>query len=264
MNDFKKPAELFDLTGQIALVTGGSRGIGEAIAHILAACGAHVIVSSRRMDGCQQVSSAINASCKDSSGSAEAMECHIGDVERINELIDDIESRHGKLDILVNNAATNPYFGPILDTDVSAFQKTVDVNIRGYFFMSTAAAKLMQKQQSGSIINVASINGVIPADFQGIYSITKAAVISMTKAFAKECASSGIRVNALLPGATDTKFASALTQNDAILQQVLMHVPMKRIAQPEEMAGAVLFLASNAGSYTTGITLNVDGGYLLV
>jgi len=263
---FKQPAEIFNLSGKVALVTGASRGIGEAIAHILAASGAHVIVSSRRLDGCLKVADDINLACQknQNGGSAEAMECHIGDLEKIEETINVIEQKHTKIDILVNNAATNPYFGHVLDTDYNAFQKTVDVNIRGYFFMSSTVGKLMKKNKSGSIINVASVNGVIPGDMQGIYSITKAAVISMTKTFAKECAGLGIRVNALLPGATDTKFASALTQNDAILKQVLMHVPMKRIANPEEMAGAVLFLASEAGSYTTGVTLNVDGGYLLV
>lgn len=266
MSEFSQPQQLFDLSGQVALVTGASRGIGEAIAHILAASGAHVIVSSRKIDGCNKVAEEINQACKlaNSGGSAQAIACHIGELDQIEDIFTTIEIQHGKLDILVNNAATNPYFGHVLDTDLNAFQKTVDVNIRGYFFMSTAAGKLMKKNNGGSIINVASVNGVIPGDMQGIYSITKAAVISITKTFAKECASLGIRVNALLPGATDTKFASALTKNDAILKQVLMHVPMKRIAKPEEMAGAVLFLASPASSYTTGVTLNVDGGYLLV
>ena len=169
-----------------------------------------------------------------------------------------------KLDILVNNAAANPYFGHILNTDLAAFEKTVDVNIRGYFFMCVKGGQLMKKNGGGSIINVASVNGMVPGDFQGIYSITKSAVISMTKSFAKECATLGIRVNALLPGLTDTKFASALTSNEAILKQAMMHIPMKRVAMPEEMAGAVLFLASDAASYTTGTAINVDGGYLLV
>ena len=251
---------LFDLTGKTALVTGASRGIGEAIAKLLAANGAHVIVSSRKQEDCQVVADAIVAD----GGSAEALACHIGEMEQIEACFKSIEAKHGKLDILVNNAATNPYFGHILDTDLTAFQKTVDVNIRGYFFMSSAGAKLMKKAGGGSIINVASVNGVIPGEMQGIYSITKASVIAMTKSFAKECASLNIRVNALLPGLTDTKFASALTKNDAIMKMALMHIPMKRAALPEEMAGTVLYLASNASSYTTGAAINVDGGYLLV
>jgi len=163
--------------------------------------------------------------------------------------------RHtGRLDILVNNAATNPYFGPIIDTEPATFQKTVDVNIRGYFFMSSLGVKLMAKNGGGSIIYIASINGEVPGTWQGIYSITKAAVISMTKAFAKECAAMDVRVNAILPGLTDTKFAAALIHSDdpQIGDQMRNHVPMQRAAQPDEIAGAALYLASDA----------VDGGFL--
>ena len=251
---------LFSLKDKVALVTGASRGIGESIAKLLASAGAHVIVSSRKIDGCQVVADDIVKA----GGSAEAIACHIGEMDQIENCFKQIEEKHGKLDILVNNAAANPYFGHILDTDLSAFQKTTDVNIRGYFFMSVTAGKIMKKNGGGNIINVASVNGVIPGDFQGIYSITKSSVIAMTKAFAKECAPQGIRVNALLPGLTDTKFASTLTSNDAIMKQALMHIPMKRAAMPEEMAGTVLYLASEASSYTTGACINVDGGYLLV
>lgn len=253
------PQNPFQLQGKIALVTGASRGIGAAIAHLLARHGAHVLVSSRKVEACQQVVMEIVAA----GGSAEAIACHIGEIEQIEQLFVAVQARHGRLDILVNNAAANPYFGPIVDTDLLAFQKTVDVNIRGYFFMSSHAAKLMAANGGGAIVNVASVNGVIPGALQGIYSITKAAVIAMTKAFAKECAAQGVRVNALLPGATDTQFAAALLRNPAILDKALEHVPLQRVAQPEEMAGAVLYLASPAASYTTGACLAVDGGYLL-
>lgn len=249
----------FDLSDKVALVTGASRGIGENIARLLAKQNARVIISSRKQEDCEKVA----ASIRDDGGDATALACHIGDLEQISQLFAKIEESFGKLDILVNNAATNPYFGHILDTDLTAYQKTVDVNIRGYFFMSTAAGKIMRNQQGGAIVNVASVNGVIPGAFQGIYSITKAAVISMTKAFAKECAAHNIRVNALLPGATDTKFASALVKNEAVLQQLMPHVPMQRVAEPSEMAGAVLYLVSDAASYTTGSCITVDGGYLI-
>ncbi|KIL05648.1 SDR family oxidoreductase [Stutzerimonas balearica] len=249
---------LFDLDGKIAFVSGASRGIGEAIAKLLAQQGAHVIVSSRKIDGCQAVADAI----VEAGGKASAIACHIGEMEQISAVFAQIRERFGRLDILVNNAATNPQFCHILDTDLSAFQKTVDVNIRGYFYMSIEAGKLMREHGGGSIINVASINGVSPGDFQGIYSITKGAVINMTKAFAKECAQFGIRCNALLPGLTDTKFASALVKNDAIREMALKQIPLRRVAEPSEMAGAVLYLASDASSYTTGLSLNVDGGYL--
>ena len=249
---------LFDLDGKIAFVSGASRGIGEAIARLLAQQGAHVIVSSRTIEGCQTVADAINAE----GGQATAIACHIGEMEQIKNTFAEIRERFGRLDILVNNAATNPQFGNVLDTDLAAFQKTVDVNIRGYYFMSIEGGKLIKANGGGSIMNVASINGVTPGEFQGVYSVTKAAVISMTKVFAKECAGFGIRCNALLPGLTDTKFASALTSNEAILKYALQRIPLKRVADPSEMAGAVLYLASAASSYTTGLALNVDGGYL--
>ncbi len=249
---------LFDLDGKIAFVSGASRGIGEAIAKLLAQQGAHVIVSRRKIDGCQAVADAIVAE----GGKATAIACHIGEMEQIQSVFAQIREQFGRLDILVNNAATNPQFCNVLDTDLSAFQKTVDVNIRGYYFMSIEGGKLMKQNGGGSIINVASINGVSPGEFQGIYSVTKAAVISMTKVFAKECAQFGIRCNALLPGLTDTKFASALTKNDAILNVALQRIPLKRVADPSEMAGTVLYLASDASSYTTGVALNVDGGFL--
>ena len=250
--------QLFDLDGKIAMVSGASRGIGEAIAKLLAQQGAHVIVSSRKLEGCQAVADAIIAN----GGKATAIACHIGDMEQITQTFTQIQETFGRLDILVNNAATNPQFCNVLDTDLGAFQKTVDVNIRGYFFMSVEAGKLMRQHGAGSIINVASINGVSPGAFQGVYSITKAAVINMTKVFAKECATFGIRCNALLPGLTDTKFASALIKNEAILNSALQQIPLKRVAEPSEMAGAVLYLASDASSYTTGVSLNVDGGFL--
>lgn len=249
---------LFDLTGKVALVTGASRGIGESIAKLLAQYGAQVIVSSRKIDGCEAVAQSI----REQGGNASALACHVGDMEQIEATFDTIKRDFGKLDILVNNAAANPYFGHILDTDLGAFNKTVDVNLRGYFFMSVAAGNLMKEQGGGVILNTASVNGVRPGDMQGIYSITKAAVISMTQSFAKECGPLNIRVNALLPGLTDTKFASALTTNDKILKMALTQIPLGRVAQPDEMAGTVLYLVSDASSYTTGTTVVVDGGML--
>jgi NAD(P)-dependent dehydrogenase (short-subunit alcohol dehydrogenase family) len=158
--------------------------------------------------------------------------------------------------------ATNPHYGPIWETDVGAFQKTVDVNIRGYWFMSSGGVKLMQKSGGGTIVNTASINGVVPGPLQGIYSVTKSAVIAMTRAFARECAPLNIRVNALLPGLTDTKFASTLIKQGEANAGFMSHIPMGRHAEPDEMAGTVLYLVSPAASYTTGASINVDGGYL--
>ncbi|MCB1702173.1 MAG: SDR family oxidoreductase [Halioglobus sp.] len=247
---------LFDLTGKIALVGGASRGIGEEIARLLAEQGAHVIVSSRKIDDCAAVAESIRAG----GGSAEPFACHVGNMDDIAALFAHIHATYGKLDICVNNAATNPYFGHVLDTDLGAFNKTVDVNIRGYFFMSIEAGKLMRDHGGGAIVNTASINALQPGPMQAIYSITKAAVVNMTKAFARECGPLGIRCNALLPGLTRTKFAGALFSNDEIYQQAIGTIPMGRHAEPREMAGTVLYLVSDASSYTNGECIVVDGG----
>ncbi|MHB9835998.1 SDR family oxidoreductase [Paraburkholderia terrae] len=247
---------LFDLTDRIALVTGASRGIGEAIARLLAQQGAHVIVSSRKLEECEHVAADIRAA----GGSAEAFACHVGRMEDIAATFAHIREKHGRLDILVNNAAANPYFGHILDTDLAAYNKTVEVNVRGYFFMSVEAGKLMKERGRGAIVNTASVNALHPGDMQGIYSITKAAVVNMTKAFAKECGPLGIRVNALLPGLTRTKFAGALFENKDIYDQWVNNIPLRRHGEPSEMAGTVLYLVSDAASYTNGECIVVDGG----
>jgi len=250
--------DLFNLKGKTALVTGASRGIGEAIARMLAAHGARVILVSRKMENLAQVEESIR---KDG-GEADSMTCNMGEIDQIAGLFAEVAERYPKLDILVNNAGANPTFGDLLSVEERAWDKTFDVNLKGCFFASQHAARMMQKSGGGSIVNVASVNGVRPAYFQGVYSMTKAGVISMTKAFARELAPSNIRINALLPGLTDTKFASALTKSDEIMKMILPMIPMSRIAKPEEMAGAVLYLVSDAASYTTGICLNVDGGML--
>ncbi len=247
---------LFDLTGKIALVSGASRGIGEEVASLLAQQGAHVIVSSRKIDDCTAVAEGI----RQAGGSAEPFACNVGNMDHIAALFAHIHEAYGKLDICVNNAATNPYFGHVLDTDLAAFNKTVEVNIRGYFFMSVEAGKLMRDHGGGAIVNTASINALQPGPMQAIYSITKAAVVNMTKAFAKECGPLGIRCNALLPGLTRTKFAGALFANDDFYQQAISTIPLGRHAEPAEMAGTVLYLVSDASSYTNGECIVVDGG----
>jgi NAD(P)-dependent dehydrogenase (short-subunit alcohol dehydrogenase family) len=250
--------KLFDLDGRVALITGASRGIGEATARLLAEQGAQVVVSSRKQADLDKVAASIEAA----GGKAVAIVAHQGESEALHHLIEDIRKRFGRLDILVNNAAANPYFGHIAETPMSMVDKTLQVNIKGYFELSSLAAQLMKEGGGGTIVNIASINGVKPGPMQGIYSITKAAVINMTQAFARECAPWKIRVNAVLPGLTDTKFASALTKNDDILKTFLPLIPLNRVAQPEEIAPAVLFLVSPAASYVTGTTLAVDGGFL--
>ena len=248
----------FDLTGKVAVVTGASRGIGEAIAKAYAEHGAQVVVSSRKQEGCDAVAAAINAA----GGKATAVACHIGDMGALTSLFDTVQKTHGRVDVLVNNAATNPYYGHVLDTDLGAFQKTVDVNIRGYFYSSVLAGRIMRTHGGGSIINVASVNAVRPGPLQGIYSITKTAVLGMTRTFAKECGPDGIRCNAMLPGLIRTKFAGALLADEDQLKHYVGTNPLRRVGEPMELAGAALFLASSASSYVNGAFLNVDGGFL--
>lgn len=248
---------LFDLTGKTALITGASRGIGAEVAKLYAAQGAHVILSSRKLDACQTIADEIIAS----GGKATALAANIGDLNAMEALYQQIDALGLSLDILLNNAAANPYFGPMLDMPMDAFDKTTEVNIRGYWRMTQLAAQRM-RERGGSIINVASVNGVRPAPMQGVYSFSKAAIISMTQVWARELGQYKIRVNAILPGLTDTKFASALTQNPAILKQILPIIPLQRMAQPSEIAPIALYLASDAASYVTGASHAVDGGFL--
>jgi NAD(P)-dependent dehydrogenase (short-subunit alcohol dehydrogenase family) len=248
----------FNLDGKVAIITGASRGIGEAIAHLLAEKGALCILVSRKLEALEAVEKKIVSK----GGKAESRACHLGKIDQIADLIKDVKQSHGHLDILVNNAAANPYFGEMATAEEWAWDKTHEVNLKGPFFMIQQAVPLMKESKGGSIINISSINGVVPALFQGIYSITKAGLITMTRAYAKELAQHNIRVNALLPGLTDTQFASAITSNEEIKSMVIPQIPLGRMAQPEEMAGAVLYLASQAASFTTGSTITCDGGML--
>lgn len=249
-------ADKFRLDGKIALVSGASRGIGKEIALGFAEQGARLVICSRKQEALEAVAEEIRAR------GAECLPvaCHTGSPEQITALFGKIADTFGGLDILVNNAAANPYFGPVLDADLGVWEKTIDVNLKGYFLMSQAAARMMVKKGGGSIINVASIAAFSPPVFQGIYGITKAGVIAMTKSFAKELATSNVRVNAICPGLTETKFSKVLIETPDIYQVALQMIPMKRHAQPSEMVCAALFLASDASSYVTGASIVVDGG----
>ena len=248
--------KLFDLSGKLALITGASRGIGAEAAKTLARFGARVILSSRKREGLDGIAQEIT----EEGFEATVRPCHNGDLSQINSLFEELDREGESVDILVNNAAANPYFGHILDTPDWAFDKTVEVNLRGYFYMSVEAGKMMRDQGGGSIINTASVNALQPGMFQGIYSISKAAVVSMTKSFAKECGHFGVRVNALLPGLTKTKFAGALFEDEEIYKKAISQVALGTHAVPDQMAGTVLYLASDAASYTTGECIVVDGG----
>ncbi len=249
--------KLMDFTGKTVFVSGSSRGIGEALVRAFAANGADVIVSSRDQDACD----AVAASIRESGGSAKAKACHAGRMEDVASVFDWIKAECGKLDVLVNCGGTNPFYGLIGDTPEAAFDKTIDVNLKGPFYLSAEAVKMMKESVGGAIVNVASINGISPGHLQGIYSMTKSAMINMTKAYAREYGGDGIRVNAICPGFVETNMTKVFTSNEDVMKSVVNQFPIARAGQPQDMVGGVLYLASDAAAFTTGTTLVMDGGY---
>lgn len=248
----------FDMSGKVAVVNGASRGIGEAIARGLAECGALVVLTSRRQESVQRVADEIIAA----GGKAAAKSCHAGHLDEIEALFEYVNAEYGRLDILINNAATNPWYGPAADLSPEAFDKTVEVNLKGPYFMLARAVPLMAKGGGGSVVNVASIAGLTPPPGQAVYSMTKAGLISITRSFAKEYGKQGIRVNAILPGVVETKLAAAMIEDPAV-QKWLSRLPSGRAGQPDEMVAGVLYLVSDQAAYTTGTTLVMDGGAAL-
>jgi NAD(P)-dependent dehydrogenase (short-subunit alcohol dehydrogenase family) len=249
---------LVNLENKVAIVSGASRGIGEAIALAFADAGAKVVVSSRKLDSVAAVAEQIKARGHD----ALALAAHIGNTDQCRELIGRTVETFGKVDVLVNCAATNPFFGPMLDIDEGAYMKTFDVNLRGAFEASRTFAKhVLGRQGKGSIVNIASVAGLRAAPMQGVYGMTKAAMISMTQTLAVELGQLGVRVNAVAPGLVETRLSQALTSSESLVQRINERTCLNRVGQPEEIAGPVLFLASDAASYVTGQTLAADGGF---
>ncbi len=246
----------FRLDGRVAVIAGGSRGIGEQIARTFAKVGAKVVIASRYMKNLEPVAESVRAE----GGEITPIVCHIGYLDQIRNLAAQTVEKYGTIDVLVNNAGTNPFFGPMVEAEEWAWDKTVSVNLKGFFFMSQEAARVMMKNGGGKIINIASVGGFRATPNQGIYAITKAGVISLTKGMAKELAEHNIRVNAIAPGLVNTKLAAHLINTKEILDRALERTPMLRYAEPEEMAGAALFLASDASSFMTGTAMTLDGG----
>jgi len=249
----------FDLTGKVALVTGASRGIGQAIAEAYAAAGARVVISSRKQDGCDEVAAKI----REAGGEVLSIAAHTGDEAAVRNVIEQATAQYGGIDILVNNAATNPHFGPIMTSEESHWHKILDVNVVGYFRVAKACAESMRGRGGGKIINMASVAGLEPGALMGIYSVSKAAVIMLTKVMASELAQDNIQVNAIAPGFVKTAFSRVLWETPVIHEAILKSVPARRLAVPEELAGAALYLASSASSYTSGAVLVIDGGQLV-
>ncbi|HXZ94800.1 MAG TPA: glucose 1-dehydrogenase [Dehalococcoidia bacterium] len=248
----------FSLSGKVALVTGGSRGIGKAIAVGLAKFGADVAVTSRKLPDLEEVAKEIKGLGRKSM----ALATHVGKLEEINNLVPKVKDELGRIDILVNNAGTNPTMASAIDIDERAWDSIMNLNLKGLFFLSQAVAKVMKGQGGGKIINVASVAGITP-DILPVYSISKAGVIMATKVMAQQWAQHNIRVNAIAPGLVRTRFSEALWSNPVIEQAVMDRTPLRRVAEPDEMVGAVIFLASDASSYVTGHVLVVDGGTVI-
>ena len=250
----------FDLSEKVAIVTGASKGIGEAIARGLAEFGAKVVVSSRK----QESVDAVAKSFQDDGLEAIGIACHVGDEAQLKNLVDKTVESYGGIDILINNAATNPAYGPLTQMDGAIFDKIMDINVKACHLLANLCHPIMKSRGGGSIVNIASVEGMRPSTGLGIYSVSKAALIMLTQNQAKEWGPVGIRVNALCPGLVKTKFSSALWQNEKVLQQVEKMLPSRRMAQPDEMAGIAVYLASGAGSYSTGGIYTADGGHLVV
>jgi NAD(P)-dependent dehydrogenase (short-subunit alcohol dehydrogenase family) len=249
------PSE-FTLNSRIALVTGGSRGLGVAIARGLVRHGATVVLSARKEPDLQEAVAELESIRP---GSASYVASHAGREEEIAALVATVMERHGRVELLVNNAGTNPYFGPLIDADVAAWDKTFEVNLRGYFLLTQACWRAWMRDHGGAVLNVASTAGVRPSPMMGVYGITKAGVIMLTRQLASELGGK-VRVNCVAPGVFRTRFAKTLWSNPEIMERVLARNPTGRIGEPEELAGTAVYLLSDAARYVNGQTIVVDGG----
>jgi NAD(P)-dependent dehydrogenase (short-subunit alcohol dehydrogenase family) len=249
---------LFDLTGKVAIVTGSSRGIGRAIAEALADQGAKVVISSRKAEACAEVADAINA--KHGDGTAIVVPASISSKEELQRLVDETRAQLGRIDVLVCNAASNPYYGPMGGITDDQFRKILDNNVIANHWLIQMVAPEMLERKDGSIIIVSSIGGLTSSAVIGAYNISKAADFQLARNLAAEFGPSGVRVNCIAPGLVKTDFARALWENPDTLKAVTKHTPLRRIGEPHEIAGAAVFLAAPASTFMTGQTIIVDGG----
>ena len=248
---------LFDLTGKLAIVTGSSRGIGKAIAERLAEQGARVVISSRKQDACQAVADGINA---EHGGRATAIAASISSKEALGALVAETNAKLGPIDILVCNAASNPYYGPMAGISDEQFRKILDNNILSNHWLVQLVAPQMIERQDGAIVIVSSIGGLKASSVIGAYNVSKAADMQLARNYAEEYGGHNVRVNCIAPGLIRTDFARALWENPETLRRATATTPLRRIGEPDEIAGAAVFLASAAGRFTTGQTIVVDGG----
>jgi NAD(P)-dependent dehydrogenase (short-subunit alcohol dehydrogenase family) len=248
-----------DLKNKVAVITGSSKGIGASIARALAQQGAKVVVSSRKQDAVDNVAQQIKADGYEAS----AIECHVGHKDQLTNLVEQTVKLYGGVDILVNNAAINPVFGKLSESEETAFDKVMNVNVKACMTLSNLCYPIMKERGGGSVINIASVEGLKPSFGLGLYSISKAAVIMLTKSQAKEWGPKNIRSNAICPGLIQTKLSAGIWQDEKTLNAFTNHVPMKRMAQPDEISGLAVYLASSDSSYSTGGIYTADGGYML-
>ena len=246
----------FSLAGKVALITGASRGIGRAIGLRLAQAGAKVVTSSRKLENVQTVADEIEAA----GGEALALQAHVGRPDEVQALVERTMETFGRIDVAVNNAATNPHFGPLLSADEGQWDKILDTNLKSVFRVCKAVAPHMEAQSGGKIINVASVAGLRPSPGMGIYGISKAAVIMLTRVLAMELGHANIQVNGIAPGVIKTRFSQLLWQTEQIADPILASLPLGRFGEPEDVAGLALYLASPASDYVTGAVFVVDGG----
>ena len=247
---------LFDLTGKVALITGSSKGIGRAIAERMAEHGAKVVISSRKAEACEAVAAGIRAR----GGEAAVIPAHIAHKDQLQGLVDKTVAHWGGIDILVPNAAVNPYFGPSIDCPDDAFDRIMGSNVRSTFWLCNMVLPQMAERGGGSIIVISSIAGIRGTPVLGGYGISKAADMALVRNLAVEWGAKNIRANCIAPGLVRTDFARALWENPEILRKRVKDSPLPRIGEPDEIAGAAVFLASPAGSFTTGQTFVIDGG----